>query len=317
MKPGPPGLIFTAGLAFLASIGADAFGESGHRIVGFVAESHLRGSRALVEVRRILASGETLAEASLWPDIIKSPTYEDVDSGPFRLEHPAHDTYHYTNVAFQSLRYDQRAPGAHSTDIVRTTRECIRVLRGASQAFTPREALRLLAHLVGDMHQPLHIGNAFVGSQPPLSFVLPQGPTGWRSTLGGNALRYGPDDIFNLHSYWDTHIVNLATQKEDPATYAWRLVRDVPVATAWAGKGDVAGWPDQWASETLADAREAHKGIRITADLGPDPEGRTAHRWRIEQPPGYDDASKARVRIQLAKGGYRLSAMLRAIFPAE
>jgi hypothetical protein len=317
MKPGLLRLTSIAALALAASIGLDAFGEAGHRIVGYVAESHLRQSRALGEVRRILASGETLAEASLWPDTIKSAAYEDVDTGPFRLEHPAHDTYHYTNIAFQAMRYDERAPGAHSTDIVRMTRECIRVLRGSSQAFTPREALRLLAHLVGDMHQPLHIGNAFVGSQPPLSFVLPQGPTGWRSTLGGNALRYGPDDSFNLHSYWDTHIVNVATRKEDPAAYALRLVRDVPVATTWAGKGDVAEWPDQWASEMLADAKEAHKGIRITAYLGPDPDGRTPHRWRIEQPSGYDDASKARVRIQLAKGGYRLAAMLRAIFPAK
>ena len=63
------------------------------------------------------------------------------------------------------------------------TRECIRVLRGSSTAFTRRDALRMLAHLVGDMHQPLHAGNAFVSASGPLRFVVPEGPTGWR-TLG-------------------------------------------------------------------------------------------------------------------------------------
>jgi hypothetical protein len=49
--------------------------------------------------------------------------------------------------------------------------------------------------------------------------------------------------------------------------------------------------------------------------LGPDETGRTPHRWRIEQPAGYDDRSRDRVRIQLAKAGYRLSALLTAIWP--
>jgi len=51
------------------------------------------------------------------------------------------------------------------------------------------------------------------------------------------------------------------------------------------------------------------------AYLGPDPERRTAHRWRIELPPGYDAAASARTRTQLAKAGYRLAATLKAIWP--
>jgi hypothetical protein len=70
------------------------------------------------------------------------------------------------------------------------------------------------------MHQPLHAGNSFISASGPLRFVLPEGPTGWRTTAGGNALVYGPQDRFNLHSYWDSHIVNLAMQKDDVATYA-------------------------------------------------------------------------------------------------
>ena len=172
-------------------------------------------------------------------------------------------------------------------------RECTRVLRGTSKAFTPREALRMLAHLVGDVHQPLHSGNSFINASGALRFVLPEGPTGWRSTTGGNALVYGPQDRFNLHSYWDTHIVNLAMQQDDVATYAARLVKEVPVAPDWTSPGDPDTWPERWTNDSLVYAKEAHQDIRLTTYLGPDDAGRVPHRWRIEQPAGYDERSRA------------------------
>ncbi len=312
----------TLGIAAAAILGLlapslDAFAEHGHRIVGLVAEMHLKdaeGARVLAEVRRILKPQETLADASVWPDTIKTPTYEDSDTGLFRLAHPAQDTYHYTNPAFQLPRYDAAAPGTRPTDILQTTRECIRVLRGTSKAFTAREALRMLAHLVGDMHQPLHVGNSFVSASGPLRFVLPEGPTGWRTTSGGNALVYGPQDRFNLHSYWDSHIVNLAMRRDDAGTYAGRLVKEVPVGAEWRDKGDPDAWPERWVNEGLGLAREAHRDVRLSIYLGPDESGRTPHRWRIEQPAGYDDRAREQIRLQLAKGGYRLAALLKAIW---
>jgi S1/P1 nuclease len=294
---------------------AGAFGEEGHRIVGLVAELHLKGSRALAEARRILRPQETLADAAVWPDTIKTPSYEDGDTGPFRLEHPAHDTYHYTNVPFQAAAYQPDVPGAWPSDILQITRECVRVLRGASTSFTPREAIRMLAHLVGDMHQPVHVGNGFVAASGPLRFVEPRGATGWRPTVGGNVLVYGPEDRFNLHSYWDSHIVNLAMRNDDVPAYAARLMAEVPAAPAWRETGDPDAWPERWVNESLGYAREAYRDIRIVAYLGADPSGRIPHRWRIEQPRGYDDRSRARIRTQLARGGYRLAAILRAIWP--
>ena len=300
---------------FTASTGG--FGEAGHRVVGRVAEIHLRNSRALQEVQRILPPQETLADASVWPDVIKSPLYEDGDTARFRLEHPAHETYHYTNVAFQADRYDAALPGAHYADLVRMTRECIRVLKGISRVFTPREALRLLAHFVGDIHQPLHVGNAFVTAEPPFRFIRPEGSTGWRSTLGGNVLRYGPQDTFNLHSFWDTHAVKLAMQKTDVPAYAQRLVQKLPTAAAWRNSGDVALWPERWATEALEYAEDAHRRVAITAYLEPEDDRRVAHHWRIQLPPGYEEAARQRVRLQLAKGGYRLAATLKAIWPEK
>jgi hypothetical protein len=310
------GLAGLAACAIALTQAVGAFGDDGHRVVGLVAEMHLKGSRAAGEVRRILRPQETLADAAAWPDTIKTPTYEDGDTGLFRLEHPAQDTYHYTNIPFQSDRYHPSTPGARPTDILQMTRECVRVLKGASTTFTPREALRMLAHLVGDMHQPLHVGNAFVSASGPLRFVVPKGPTGWRTTAGGNALVYGPQDRFNLHSYWDTHIVNLAMRDDDVPAYAARLIAEVPVLAEWKETGDPDGWPERWIGDALVLAREAHRDVAIGLYLGPDDSKRTPHRWRVAHPAGYDDRSRSQVRIQLAKAGYRLAAILEAIWPA-
>jgi hypothetical protein len=284
--------------------------------VGHLAELHLANTRALVEVRKILAPQETLADASVWPDVIKGPLYEDADTEPFRLEHPAHDTYHYTNLPFQTDRYHDTVPGARADDILQVTRESIRVLKGTSGVFTKREALRLLAHLVGDVHQPLHVGAAYVSAEAPLRFVVPEGSTGWRMTLGGNALRYGPQDAFNLHSYWDSRAVNLAMQNETAPAYATRLFAELGVMPPWRNTGDVESWPERWVNEALEYARDAHLSLTLVAYLGPDAEKRTPHRWRIEPPDAaYDDFARSRVRVQLGKGGYRLAATLRAIWP--
>jgi hypothetical protein len=309
------GVALAAVIVSTLTLTLDAFGAAGHRIVGTLAELYLKDSRALKEVRRILPPGQTLADASVWPDTIKDPLYEDADTAIFRLNHPGHETYHYANLPFQAERYALDVPGARPTDLVQMTRESIRVLQTGKGMFTPREALRLLAHFVGDLHQPLHVGNAFVSSSGPLAFVEPRTPAGWRPTLGGNALVYGPEHRFNLHSYWDSHAVNITMQNDDVAAYAHRLFTEVQPAAAWTHAGEPDSWPAQWATEALMQAKEVHRGVRLVSYLGPDEAKRTAYRWLIEQPADYDVRARIITRQQLAAGGYRLASVLRAIWP--
>ena len=310
-----PRIVAAAVVLWVCTISLSAFGAAGHRIVGTVAELHLKNTRALKEVRKILRPNETLGEASVWPDTIKGAEYEDGDTAMFRLNHPGHDTYHYANLPFQAEAYALDVPGARPTDVVQMARESIRVLRTGKGPFTPREALRLLAHFAGDIHQPLHVGNAFVTASGPMQFMVPKGPAGWRTTLGGNALVYGPENRFNLHSYWDTHGVNLTMQTDDVAAFATRLLRDVRPTPAWTNSGDAETWPAQWATEGLAHAKEIHRGVSIKSYLGPDEEKRVAHRWLIELPSGYDDRTRGILREQLAVAGFRLAATLKAIWP--
>ncbi len=313
-----PTLLAAAALSAVVAVSTiplEGFGESGHKIVGMLAEMHLKNSRALNEVRRILRPNETLAEAAYWPDRIKDSLYEDGDTAMFRLDHPGHDTYHYANLPFQTNAYSLDVPGARPTDVVQTAREAIRVLRTGKGLFTPREALRYLAHCTGDIHQPLHVGNAFVSASGPLQFVVPNGPGGWRTTLGGNTLVYGPENRFNLHSYWDSHAVNITMGRDDPQTFAAKLFGEMKAPSTWTSSGDADTWPAQWATEGLAQAKAIHQGIRLVAYIGPDDQKRFAHRWTIEQPAGYDDRAKTITRQQLAAAGFRLAATLKAIWP--
>lgn len=303
-------------MAAFLTVSAGAFGDAGHRVVGALAEMHLRNSRALDEVKKILRPGESLADAAVWPDQIKDTLYEDGDTGMFRLNHPAHDTYHYANLPFQSGKYGLEVIGARPTDIVQMSRECIRVLRTGKGLFTRREALRLLAHYFGDMHQPLHVGNGFVTARAPFAFVTPSGPEGWRTTLGGNLLVYGPENRFNLHSYWDSHAVNITMGQDDVPTFAARLLKDLPPRSSWRLAGDADSWPAQIATEGLARSKEVQDGIQITGHLGPDDRVRTTpHRWTVTQPANYDDRARPMIRQQLAVGGYRLAEVLKAVFP--
>ena len=311
----PTFLAATVAAVSVVTVTLGAFGGSGHRIVGTLAELHLKNTRALKEVRRILRPNETLAEAAVWPDTIKDPLYEDGDTSIFRLRHPGHDTYHYANLPFQADAYSLDVTGARPTDIVQMARESIRVLRTGKGLFTPREALRLLAHFAGDIHQPMHVGNPFVSEAEPLQFVVPQGPGGWRSTLGGNALVYGPEDRFNLHSYWDSHGVNITMRQEDVTAFSARVFAQVAPAPSWKNTGDADTWPAQWATEGLARAREIARGVPIRAQLGPDDRKLMPHRWRIELPAGYDDRARVLLQQQLAVAGFRLAATLKAIWP--
>ncbi len=134
-------LVFGLAACFPHNLGA--FGDEGHRTVGLLAEMHLKpprlaGARALTETRRILRPQETLADAAVWPDTIKSATYEDGDTALFRLAHPAQDTYHYTNPPFQAERYDGHADGRaadrHPADDARVRARAARPLVGLHAA---------------------------------------------------------------------------------------------------------------------------------------------------------------------------------------
>lgn len=157
---------------------AHAWGKTGHRVVGAIAEPLLTPD-ARAGVRNILGV-ETMAEASNWPDFMRAdPTpYWQHDSTP----------WHYVTVP-KGKTYAEVTPPPEG-DAVTALRRSSAVVRDTSKPLAERQAaLRFIIHIVGDLHQPLHAGNGTDKGGNEVSVTFFGRPT-------------------NLHSVWDSALID-------------------------------------------------------------------------------------------------------------
>jgi hypothetical protein len=139
-------------------------------------------------------------------------------------------------------------------------------------------------------------------------------------TMGGNlVLLVAPAPAVppaaNLHLYWDSTTVVRAMQAAGSAhseqDFA-KLIAAAPPA-GWETTGSPETWAAQWASEIMPLAVEAHQ--RLTIGKGSKPSPFTGGcTWETTLDPAYEDWAKAQAPIQLAKAGFRLAALFKAIF---
>ena len=171
------------------------YGPLGHETVGAIADMKLAGTPTGAQVTKLL-DGITLSRASVLADEIKGwdklpkgqpkpvvlkdhPQLQEQlvafwEANPPTKESgsdaPTHKEFHYTDVpAVDGGKYVKGNLGTEPYDIVQMIPFCVRVLSGAEPETNARKitkpiALILLAHYVGDIHQPLHVGNAYFSS---------------------------------------------------------------------------------------------------------------------------------------------------------
>ena len=161
-------------LLALQSMPASAWGPTGHRVVGRIAERHLSEAAAR-GVAGILGS-ESLVQAATWPDEIRSD--------------PAWDRakpWHF--VSLDDNESYETAPKSPDGDAVEAIGRFTRVLQDPQAAADKKvEALRFLVHFIGDVHQPLHVGR--------------------RGDFGGNSIQVTWfNERTNLHAVWDEKII--------------------------------------------------------------------------------------------------------------
>lgn len=339
-----------------AAMPCPGFAEAGHRIVGGIADRLLVGKRAETAIRALLGP-VSLERASTFPDELRG---EDKARGTFKIPEnlaleaemlafrkanppsgdeqnhlpPSHHWFHYTDVPLQAASYSATVAGTSEWDIVHMISYCQRVLSGAEPAanercITPAVALVLLTHLLGDLHQPLHVAAAFLDeagnpADPNIDpWALPD--------RGGNDIRFGAG---NLHSYWDFDTVESALtyqrriQKLTPATltphdWAIQLASTEPAGWRPDPAQPIAKWPEIWADEMLPIAREAHARLQIfPQEIFEERYRKPVLAWTaIEKPhpgtSGYAVFASKTVEIGLHRAGWRLAAMLEAAFPEK
>jgi S1/P1 Nuclease len=217
-----------------------------------------------------------------------------------------HEAFHFADVALQRDGYDRRHVGTNDHDIVSAINAAIFVLQGRPVPPPPffikdkQEALFLLAHFVGDIHQPLHVGAVYLDANGTRVDPDRDGLDRDTETNGGNLINFGAPHQ-NLHSAWDD-IPDKWGNTPDEAMLA--DARAVPPTS-----GPISGWAASWASDTLKQARDAFAPLKFSAvDNG---------RWtaQVADKPAYDQEAEKIKRAQLAKGGARLAQVLNSIWP--
>lgn len=307
------------------SVGTDeafGWGDEGHETVGAIADQLLKGTKAEQEVRKLLMPKETLSSISTWADCAKYCKHKSDEMLAFIHQNPKHADYHFTDIPFQHTHYDAQSVGAGPNDVVQIVEQAIHVLRGQANPthnphhLSPRQAILLLTHLVGDLHQPLHVGPSYITRanhvvDPPNQAALDSHAV--FATHGDNWLMY---EGKKLHGLWDSQFVKYGMKMaltSAPVDYAAYLLEKDPAPEQDAG--DVGQWPKAWADESLQRAKAAHRQLTVTDRKVVMQNGSSHLQWEVSLPKDYTKQATLEARRALLLAGKRLALLLRAIWP--
>jgi len=251
-------------LLLAISLQGFSWGSTGHRVVGHIANSYLSG-KAKRNIHKILGS-ESVAISSNWADFIKSDT-------SFKYL----DSWLYINVktGLNNAEFTKYLQEDTKTDAYTKLNFLIGELKNPKTSLEQKRFyLRLLVHITGDIHQPMHVG----------SF----------EDLGGNRIKaFWFADATNLHALWDSKLIEF--QNLSYTEYSANINH--------LSKQQRREWQKQpmteWFFESYQLADKLYAGIKTQ-------EPRLSYR--------YDFENVEMLNQQLLKGGIRLAGLLNEIF---
>ena len=267
---------FVAAAAVLIPAPALAWGKTGHRVIAAIADTQLSGL-ARAHVEQILGAGESLDDAATWPDEMRSAP------GPFwqKIATP----WHYVTV--NGIIYDHAPPEGDALEALNHFRT---VLKDPNASLADKQlALRFIIHLVGDLHQPLHVGKC--------------------CDKGGNEVKvtwFGKP--INLHAVWDSSIVD--EEQLSFTELAAKLERHITPE-------DVVAWWDVNPRDWVSESAELREQIYANIPAPRPPKGKKLPKGEKPLPDlSYSYVYKFQpvMERQLQRAGVRLGAYLNAIF---
>src|SRR5215470_9131009 len=187
----------------------------------------------------------------------------------YQAGHGCDEAYHFTDVDITHDDYAHGYAGTSEHDVVGAINAAIAVLKGqpAPVPFSIRdkkEALFLLAHFVGDLHQPLHVGAIYLdrNGQP----VNPDrtGLDPFTETAGGNFIRdqfrdHDQDRDEGFHSEWDEIPNDVGEGANADMIRRAKLI--LPTA------GPVEDFAVAWASDSVQASHKAFADLTYSRDL--------------------------------------------------
>ena len=321
--------IIALGLASVSP--ALAWGPDGHETVAKIASLRIN-QHTQDRIAQILQPGETLARIANWADFVRNHIGEhnaDPDTDAF-LQDVAHNkgtgNWHFDDLPLGCTSYDTCTGFTPDDDIVHLINICIRTLQGQpdpNQPLSQRNALRLLVHFLGDIHQPLHVGSGYVNENGPHhKIVIATDPAvitqnSFPKDRGANLLIIDGHDK-NLHSFWDGDLVHLLmtfTNQPNSDTLGQFLKNNVTPVPSWTPQGPIETWAAQFATDSLNQSRaHAYQSVKITGKRTITVHGQPQTVYDITRAGNYSTLNRTVVKKQLAKAGFRLAIVLDAIF---
>jgi len=302
-------------LMFLVGHRAFPWGAEGHQAVGELAQGLLT-STARQKVIAILGNDD-LAAVAIWADEVRQagkrhtgPLVHDPETIKFNQDFPHNDKWHFVNLPLAMPEYTDNGDFTSAEGVVHAINSCIDVLENKSTRFTRIQALRMLVHFVGDVHQPLHVGTgyfSFDNKDMAHLIVDPAQARGESDDRGGNDLYYSKSG--ELHAYWDGQLVSKIDKTNDAHVLAAFLKNHVDTV-GWQDTGDHHQWAEKWASDSVHEAQAAYQGIKFGAATFKGVQHPKLDRIQIKLPKAYLAQQSNRATQQLAKAGFRLAELL-------
>jgi hypothetical protein len=311
-------LILFFGLTFGSVELLFGWGAEGHRAMASLAQE-LICSQTQTKVQQLLneCGDRDLAQASTWADEIRENAHLEQsrpqDAEAFNRQFPNNPSWHFVNLPLGISSYAEAERFIHGkNDVVHAAERCIAVLEASEPAPgepSRAQALRLLVHFVGDIHQPLHCGTGFYrlsDTEPPVLVTNPEEAIGLPIDRGGNDLFYGPKQ--ELHALWDVGLVEQIADTFDFRSLA-AVLRQEYFQGSWpATPGDYHRWAETWAVESARVANSAYAGIRFKSV---ESMGEPNSLWiSIALPPEYMKRNTIVAAQQLTKAAVRLAQLL-------
>ncbi len=231
-----------------------AWGQTGHRVTGEIAQLYLSDS-AKAAITDIIGV-QDLAEASTYAD--------EMRSNPSEFWQKQASPWHYVNVELGET-YKRAPPEGDAVTALARFTKTLKDSRASKEA--KQLALRFIVHIIGDLHQPFHSGTS--------------------EDQGGNKIRV---EFFwepsNIHRVWDSGLIDrqklsytewtkrLARQITDDEAASWQQT-DPKVWIAESTKAraglypdsDKISWDYQYQSMPIVKQRLSMGGVRIAAYL--------------------------------------------------
>jgi hypothetical protein len=294
------------------------WGAEGHRAIGSMAQE-LISSETRAKVQQLLneSGDKDLATASTWADEVRENAHLDrprpKDAEAFNRQFPNNTRWHFVDLPLGTNSFAEAEQFIHDkNDVVDAIERCIAVLEAretVSGELSRTQAFRLLVHLVGDIHQPLHCGTGFYrlsDTEPPVLVTYPEKAVGLPDDRGGNDLFYGPKE--ELHALWDVGLVAEIADSFD-FRYLESALRREYLHRSWpATPGDYHHWAKTWALESVKVANSAYAGIRFNSF---ETMSESNSLWiSITLPADYEKKNVPVAGEQLAKAAVRLAQLL-------